>query len=145
MKMSTKLIKIIDSVRTWSDFTCSPDHCLVIKELKLKIRVTEKCQLLCQSTCLPHAVPPLGCTMTGISKFCPNLWGISGLREQIDLNKRSLPRPKTTTAWKIIPHRSKIGKNWNNSQWVPLHWFFKNWFLLMWKQLYNNYIQTHLT
>ena len=31
----------------------------------------------------------------------------------IDLNKRFLPRPKTTTAWKLIPHRSKISKNWN--------------------------------
>ena len=52
------MYKIQNSVRTWSDFTCSPDHCLAIKELKLKIRVTEKCQLLCQSTCRPHAVPP---------------------------------------------------------------------------------------
>ena len=30
-----------------------------------------------------------------------------------DLNKRFLPRPKTTTALKLIPHRSKISKNWN--------------------------------
>ena len=29
-----------------------------------------------------------------------------------DLNKRFLPRPKTNTAWKLIPHRSKISKNW---------------------------------
>ena len=27
-------------------------------------------------------------------------------RPRIDLNTRSLPRPKTTTAWKLIPHRS---------------------------------------
>ena len=62
-----------------------------------------------------------------------------------DLNKRSLPRPRTTTAWKLIPHRSKISKNWNPTRWVPLHRFFKNWFLLMRKQLYINYIQTHFT
>ena len=30
-----------------------------------------------------------------------------------DINKRSLPRPTTTTAWKLIPHRSSISKNWN--------------------------------
>ena len=30
-----------------------------------------------------------------------------------DLKKRFLPRPKTITAWKLIPHRSKISKNWN--------------------------------
>ena len=46
-----------------------------------------------------------------------------------DLNKRSLPRPKTITAWKLIPHRSKISKNWN----PPLHtvilpdWTLKKW------------------
>ena len=62
-----------------------------------------------------------------------------------DLNKKSLPRLKTTTAWKLISHRSKISKNWNLPRWVPLHRFFKNWFLLMRKQLYNNYIQTHFT
>ena len=61
-----------------------------------------------------------------------------------NLNKRSLTRPKTTTAWKLIPHRSKISKNWNPPWWVPLHIFFKNLFSLMPKQLYNNYIQTHL-
>ena len=33
------------------------------------------------------------------------------------LNKRSLPKPTTTTRWKLIPHRSKISMNWN-----PLHW-----------------------
>ena len=33
------------------------------------------------------------------------------------LNKRSLPKPTTTTGWKLIPHRSKISMNWN-----PLHW-----------------------
>ena len=43
-----------------------------------------------------------------------------------DLIKRSLPRPKTTTAWKSIPHRAKVSKNWTTPQWVPLHKFFKN-------------------
>ena len=62
-----------------------------------------------------------------------------------DLNKRSFPRPKTTTAWKLIPHTSKISKNWNPPWCVTLHRFFKNWFLLMQKQLYNNRIQTHFT
>ena len=62
-----------------------------------------------------------------------------------DLNKRFLPTPKTTTAWKLIPHRSKFSKNWNLPRWVPLHRFFKNRFLLIQKQLYNNYIQTHFT
>ena len=61
------------------------------------------------------------------------------------INKRFLPRAKTTTAWKLIPHRSKISKNWNPPHWDPLHRFFKNWFLLVQKQLYNNYIQTHFT
>ena len=54
-----------------------------------------------------------------------------------NLNKRSLTRPKTTTAWKLIPHRSKISKNRNPPRWFPLHRFFKYWFLLMRKQLYN--------
>ena len=62
-----------------------------------------------------------------------------------DLNKRFLPRPKTITAWKLPLYRSKISKNWNPPRWVPLHRFFKNWFLLIQKQLYNNYIQTHFT
>ena len=62
-----------------------------------------------------------------------------------DLNKRFLPRPKTITAWKLIPHRSKISKNWNPPHWVPLHRFFKNRFSLMQKQLYIEYIQTHFT
>ena len=66
-------------------------------------------------------------------------------RPRTDLNKRSLPRPKTTTAWKLTPHRSKISKNWNPPHWVHLHKLFKNWFLLIWKQLYSNYIQTHFT
>jgi hypothetical protein len=57
-----------------------------------------------------------------------------------DLNKKFLPRPKTTTAWKGITHRSKISKNWNPPYWDPLQRFFKNWFLL-----YSNYIQTHFT
>ena len=61
------------------------------------------------------------------------------------LNKRFLPRPKTTTAWKLIPHRSKISKNWNPPRWVHLYRFFKNWFLLVHKQLHSNYIQTHFT
>ena len=34
-----------------------------------------------------------------------------------DLNKSFLPRPKTTTAWKLIPHSSKISKNWNPPPW----------------------------
>ena len=61
-----------------------------------------------------------------------------------DLDKRSLPRPKTTTAWKLTPHSSKISKNWNPPHWDPHrlhHRFFKNWFLLIQKQLCN--IQTH--
>ena len=62
-----------------------------------------------------------------------------------DLSKSFLPRPKTTTAWELIPHRSKISKNWIPPQWVPLHWFFENWFLLIQKHLYSNYIQTHFT
>jgi len=62
-----------------------------------------------------------------------------------DLNKKYLPRPKTTTAWKLILHRSKISKNWNLPLWVPPHRFFKNWFLLIQQQLYSNYIQTHFT
>ena len=41
-----------------------------------------------------------------------------------DLNKTFLP--KTITAWKLIPYRSKISKNWNPQHWVPLHRFFKN-------------------
>ena len=36
-------------------------------------------------------------------------------RPRMDLMKKSLPRPKTTTAWKLTPHRSKISKNWNPS------------------------------
>ena len=66
-------------------------------------------------------------------------------RPRVDLNKRFLPRPNNTTVWKLIPHRSKISKNWNPPHWVPLHRFFKNWFLLIQKQLYSNYIQTHFT
>ena len=62
-----------------------------------------------------------------------------------DLNKRFLPRPKTITAWKLIPYRSKISKNWNPLRWVPLYRFFKTWFLLIQKQPYINYIQTHFT
>ena len=62
-----------------------------------------------------------------------------------DLNNMFLPRPKTTTAWKLIPHRSKISKNWNPPHWDPLHRFFKNCFLLLQKQLCSNYIQTYFT
>ena len=51
----------------------------------------------------------------------------------------------TITAWKLIPHRSKNSKNWNPPRWVPLHRFLKNWFLLIQKQLYSNYIQTNFT
>ena len=47
-------------------------------------------------------------------------------RPRTDLNERSLPRPKTTAAWKLMPHRSKISKNWNPPQWVPIYRFFKN-------------------
>ena len=32
-------------------------------------------------------------------------------RPRIDLNKRFLPGQNTTTAWKLIPHRSNISKN----------------------------------
>ena len=32
-------------------------------------------------------------------------------RPRMDLNKKSLPRPKTTTAWKLILHRSNISKS----------------------------------
>ena len=56
---------------------------------------------------------------------------------RVDLNIKSLPGPKTTTAWKLTPYRSKISKNWNPPHWVPLHRFFKNWFLLIQKQLYS--------
>ena len=62
-----------------------------------------------------------------------------------DLNKKSLPRPKTTTEWKLIPHRSKISKNWNPPHLGPLHRFFNNSFLLIQKHLYNNYIQAQFT
>ena len=61
------------------------------------------------------------------------------------INKRFLLRAKTTTAWKLIPHRSKISKNWNPPHWDPLHRFFKNWFSLIQKLLYSNYVQTHFT
>ena len=74
-----------------------------------------------------------GCTVVSQNSQCP----------RTDLNKRFLPRPKTITAWKHIPHRSRMNENWNPPHWVPLHRFFKNWFLLIQKQLYSNYIQTH--
>ena len=61
------------------------------------------------------------------------------------LSKRFLPRAKITTVWKPIPHRSKISKNWNPPDWVSHYRFFKNWFLLIQKQLYSNYIQNHFT
>ena len=47
--------------------------------------------------------------------------------------------------WKLILHKSIISKNWNPPYWVPLHRFFKNWFLLIQKHLYNNYIQAQFT
>ena len=53
-----------------------------------------------------------------------------------------LPRPKNITAWKLIPHRSKISKNWNPPRWVPLDRFFKNLFLLIQKHLYSTYVIT---
>ena len=57
---------------------------------------------------------------TKIGNFKPS-WGVSLLhrsqRPRIDLNKMFLPRPNTTTAWKLIPHRSKISKNWNPPWW----------------------------
>ena len=53
-----------------------------------------------------------------------------------NLNKIFLPRVKTTTAWKLTPHRSKISKNWNppgsGLPTVGLTFsFFKNWFLII--------------
>ena len=36
-------------------------------------------------------------------------------RPRTDLNKRFLPRPNTTIAWKLMPHRSNISKIWNPS------------------------------
>ena len=74
-----------------------------------------------------------------------NIYSQTSQCPRADLNKKFLPRPKTTTAWKCIPHRSKISKNWNPPYWDPLHRFFKNLFLLIQKLLYNNYIQTHFT
>ena len=38
--------------------------------------------------------------------------GCRSQRPRIDLNKMFLPRPNTTTAWKLMPHRSKISKCW---------------------------------
>ena len=47
------------------------------------------------------------------------------------LNKRSLPKPTTTTGWKLIPHRSKISMNWNPLHWDPIiKYFFKVFFRL---------------
>ena len=42
-----------------------------------------------------------------------------------DLNKSFLHRPKTTTAWKLTPVRSKISKNWKPPHSDPLHRFFQ--------------------
>ena len=78
------------------------------------------------------------CKQSNAVKFCHT----KCLR--INLDKRFLPRSKTTTAWKLILHRSKISKNWNPPQLVLLWRFFKNWFLLIQKQLYNNYIQAQV-
>ena len=48
-----------------------------------------------------------------------------------DLNKTFLPRPTTITAWKLIPHRSKISMNWNPLHWDPIiKYFFKVFFRL---------------
>ena len=33
-------------------------------------------------------------------------------------DKRSLPRPTTTTAYKLVPHRSKITNNQNLPHWI---------------------------
>ena len=44
------------------------------------------------------------------------IWNLSVNISQcprVDLNKKFLPRPKNTAAWKLTPHRSKISKNWN--------------------------------
>ena len=79
-----------------------------------------------------------------ISKF--EYWWIWQTRHSMaraNLNKSVWLVINTTTAWKLIPHRYKISKNWNPPHWV--HRFFKNWFLLIQKQLYSNYIQTHFT
>ena len=54
-----------------------------------------------------------------------------------DLNKRSLPRPKTTIEWKLIPHRSKITMNWNPPHCIPINKIFKNGFLLIEKCLHT--------
>ena len=53
---------------------------------------------------------------------CRHAWRYSAIhtksqRPRIDLNNRFLPRPNTTTAWKLLPHRSYISKNYN-----PTHW-----------------------
>jgi hypothetical protein len=49
----------------------------------------------------------------------------------MNLNKRSLPKPTTTTGWKLIPHRSKISMNWNPLHWDPIiKYFFKVFFRL---------------
>ena len=65
------------------------------------------------------------------------------------LNKRFLPRQKLPqhhsrypicTAWKPIPHRSKIQQELKYPHWVTIHRF-----LLIKKQLYSNYIEIHFT
>ena len=62
--------------------------------------------------------------------FCPQC-------PRTDWKKTFLSSTKTITAWKLIPHRSKISENWNPPHCVPLHRFYKNWFLLIQKQLYS--------
>ena len=47
-------------------------------------------------------------------------WSLCSQCPRADLNKKFLARPKTTAAWKLIPHRSKISKNWNPTHWDPL-------------------------
>ena len=81
----------------------------------------------------PSLAAPIGSCI--LFKFKVN----SSVLEQI-LNKRSSPRAKINTAWKIIPHSSKITKNRNPPHWVPLLTIFKNQFFLIQKQLYNEYI-----
>ena len=65
-----------------------------------------------------------------VRNYLVKQWNNTSQCPRTDLNKRFLPRPKTTTAWNLIPQRSKISKNWNPPHWVSLHRFFKNWFLL---------------
>ena len=49
----------------------------------------------------PFSMPNLSVYFINCKPQCP----------RADLNKRFLPRANTTTAWKLIPHRSNISKN----------------------------------